>query len=91
MSQCGNTSNVITSRYYGMEIHPLLCLLLRNSTGHNRVKSNKYVNHGNDETQTQIPLIPRGKHCHFGCADQNTSTWVQNLKRSFSLFISVKK
>ena len=36
-----------------VEIHPLHCLWLRNSTKDNTMNSDTYVNQKNDETETQ--------------------------------------
>ena len=51
------------------EVHPLLQMGLRNPTKHNRVKSSTYVKHGNNETPTKNPSIPRGEHNRFGYTD----------------------
>ena len=69
MSSFGNTSkmeNVIISCYYRVDIHPILCLWLSNSTKHSRVKSRTYTDHGSDETQTQNNFILTGKHNSLG-------------------------
>ena len=57
MLHCGNTSIVETMiilPYYQVDVCPLLCLWLNNSTKHNRVESSTYMNHGSDETRTQV-------------------------------------
>ena len=61
MCYCRNTSVVKTAIE---KVYPILCLLLRNSTKHIKVKTSICVNKGDVEKvpETQDPLIPKGKH-----------------------------
>ena len=58
MSFCANT--LVTETVHRRKIHPLLCLWLRNSTNHNRAKSNTHES-GNEETRNRNPSIPSGE------------------------------
>ena len=86
MFSCGNTSmisTIITSCYYSVEIHPLLCLQLENSTMYSRMKCSTYVNHGSDETRNQKHLIFRGKKTrfrHLNGQNRQVSIWESKVK-----------
>ena len=74
----------ITQRYNLKEIRALICFWLKNCTMCNRAKSSTYMNHEDDETQTQNLLVLRGKQqCWpYKPVRQNNSGFCHRIKSS---------